>query len=144
MLQIKNKPLWISFSLFALTVAASLSTSIFAALPEGSSTVFIEIKGQPVDPSSLPPELRNQVQSPSEYEGDSIPSPRLRDELFQRAGLEEDVKELDHLSRDLLIYRASRLPLSELKKRYPNLSASGLSQLQAQLQTLKQKKGTRK
>lgn len=136
----QNKTRWIYLSLVGFTLTSGIPNSLFAAIPESSSTVFIEIQGQAVDPKSLPPELRNQVQSPSAYEGDSIPPPRVRDELFQHAGLEDDVKDLDHLSRDLLIYRASRLPLSELKKRYPNLNTSGLSQLK----TLIQKKGTRK
>jgi|GEM_PF-4554802 len=128
--------------LFSLSLVASglISTCTFASNSKKSAPVYVEIQGQPVDPSSVPAELRGQIQSPAAYEGDSIPSPRQRDEILKLAGLEDSVQDLDHLSRDLLFYRAQHLSLSELKNRYPKLSSVGLSRLH----DLAQKNGARK
>lgn len=135
----KSGRLFLSITLALGSSAYHLST--FASDSSGhDSPVYVEIQGQPVDPSSIPPELRDQIQSPADYEGDSIPSPRERDEFLRQAGLEDYVKDMDHLSRDLLIYRAGHLPINEFKNRYPKLSSIGLSRLH----DLVQKKGARK
>lgn len=112
----------------------------FSADSKSDPPVYIELKGQAVDPRSIPSEIRDHVESPQPYEGDLIPSPQKRDELLFQAGLQEAVSEMDHLSRDLLIYHAGHHSLSRLITRYPQLDPLALTRLHQALHSKEKSK----
>jgi hypothetical protein len=85
-----------------------------------------------VETRNMTPEVLSSVpeaNAPSAFEGDEVPSPSQRDRLFAEAGLNEEISKLDQLDRDLLIYRARRLPLDQLVRKYPKIKRQKLAQL---------------
>lgn len=53
---------------------------------------------------------------------DQLPSPKVRDELFKKAGLESDLKGKDDLDRDIFYRKVREYKNDQLKKDYPHIS----------------------
>jgi hypothetical protein len=51
----------------------------------------------------------------------NLPGPKLRDELFEKAGLKKNVQDLDALDRDVLYATAQNSSADRLVKTYPKL-----------------------
>lgn len=70
-----------------------------------------------------------------------LPGPRAMDQVFEKAGLIEDISDWDQLERDILYRRARIYDLKQLESLYSKLSSKKLSELTRLIQLVERKAG---
>lgn len=68
----------------------------------------------------------------SSYSSQLISRPQ-RMKMIETVNLESETQKMDELEKDMLILRAQKSNLSQLKQQYPDISADKLQNLQKQL-----------
>jgi hypothetical protein len=93
-----------------------------------NSPVPAEFNIQQIDPHTSIDSMKGpnvHLHSASEING-SLPSVDTRNEIFKKAGLQNDTKSWDELDKDMLYVAAKSAKLDALKKKYPKINSKKL------------------
>jgi hypothetical protein len=103
-----------------------LSSSIYAQ--EEEQKVYIHSLDENVDLSSLERKEYKKIQGEGEVKSAStkLPSPKKLDQIFKEANLEQEVKDMDQLDKDLLFRKIVKYSVDDVATSYPLINKEKL------------------
>ncbi len=114
---------------FAITAHADPVATVWARNPEAVRKFFPPDKYRLLDANTQAEDNR----------GSGYLMPSVRDGLFHKVAIEEQVKDLDELNKDMLVMGARFEKLETIHKNYPMLSPEKIKQLQHEVRELAKK-----
>lgn len=117
--------LLIFFFLFSLGVSAV----------EDHEKVFVHALDEELDLAPLNDADFVKIQGAGEAKNQTynLPDPKDLDKSFEAAGLKEDVKEFDQVSKDIFVSKLLKRSISSVSADYPQFSKDKLEKLKASL-----------